>query len=92
MVMLGDVAARDVQAATSSWSVIAKGKAKVSGFCSGEPQRSGPQRKLPESLAAQTTGFGAGQTLTPGAGCPCPWRGAMLRIVRLAMETIIFSR
>jgi hypothetical protein len=45
-------------AVTSLRHGVAKGKAKVSGFCSGEPQRSGPQRKIPESLAAQTTGFG----------------------------------
>jgi len=45
--------------------------------------------KNTKSLAAQTTCFGAGQTFT--AGADCPWRGVMLRIVRLAMETITLS-
>lgn len=52
--------------------------------------RSVPQRKIPESLAAQTTGFGDDQTRAPPVDWL--WRGVMLRMVRLAMETIIFSR
>ena len=47
-------------AVTSLRGGVAKGIANVSGFCSGEPQRSGRERKNPESLAAETIIFTGG--------------------------------
>ena len=76
---------------TSLRSAIAKGRAKVCEDLQRSAGRSRPQRKAPQSLAAQTTGFGlVGQTLAPAMDCV--WRGVMLRIVRLAMDSITFSR
>jgi len=67
-----------------------KAKPKTLDFAAECPSGAGPQRKIPESLAALTTGFGDDQTRAPPVDWL--WRGVMLRIVRLAIETIIFSR
>ena len=71
-------------------SVIAKGRAKDSGFCSEAPHGAVRSEKAQSLWLPKRLVLLCGQTFA--AGADCPWRGVMLRIVRLAMETIIFSR